>query len=609
MKKFLPYLCFIICFYSFSFEKHALIIAVGDYPTYSGYQKLHSENDAILLKKTLLTIGFKESNITVLLNENADKTGILKAFEKILSLIKPDDILFLHFSGHGQQVQDTNNDEADYLDEAFVPFGTLLNESSSYKGENHLIDDEVGFWIHEFRLKLGKNGHLFFLIDTCFSGSINRGENLISRGGYPHVKISKPSNSKTLHTTNTLNSNLSNYVTISASKGNELAYEYNEFGALTYAFTETLKSLNGSINISYGFLIERIRETIRKISPKQTPLLIGNEETIFLKNFDHESYLHYPFYQKKLENTYLIPAGSLNGINEHTDVEIINSNPKNQPETIKVNLDEINLVSSTFSHKNELNTKDLIVRVSKDNLFKKLNKVFIDSSAQSVINIVTLGKKIPTLNFVNDRFNADFIIKKNNNHLQLHYLKSNKTSFLPIKNNANIISFLKTQIVNYNKAIAFIEVPNSLKKDSLLKIKLLKKEISLNNILDLQNKATVTPDFNYELEIINLSLSPIYLQIFEIDSNYNIKRLVPNVDYNDYYSLQETFVEKNKSFILPLSFSPPFENITLKVIGLSEPISIPLSNNMSRGTKVSSNSFHNVLEHVNTLNLSIKKVE
>ncbi|MCB0424809.1 MAG: caspase family protein, partial [Mangrovimonas sp.] len=83
-------------------KKHALIIAVGDYPKSTGWKSISSANDVPLIKQALLNQGFLEENIMTLINDQATKQGIVNALELLKSQLKPGDIVVIHYSGHGQ---------------------------------------------------------------------------------------------------------------------------------------------------------------------------------------------------------------------------------------------------------------------------------------------------------------------------------------------------------------------------------------------------------------------------------------------------------------------------------------------------------------------------
>ena len=103
MKKILFALALSFCFQSIYAEKYALIIAVGDYPKKTGWSSISSVNDVPLIEQTLLNQGFSEGNIQVLINEEATYLGIKEALNKLLERVDADDVVVIHYSGHGQQ--------------------------------------------------------------------------------------------------------------------------------------------------------------------------------------------------------------------------------------------------------------------------------------------------------------------------------------------------------------------------------------------------------------------------------------------------------------------------------------------------------------------------
>ena len=91
MKKkiqFLALLFLFICSSSVLAKKHALIIAIGDYPASSGWGTISSVNDVPLIKQALLTQDFLEENIVVLKNEQATYSNIIEALKILQSKIE-----------------------------------------------------------------------------------------------------------------------------------------------------------------------------------------------------------------------------------------------------------------------------------------------------------------------------------------------------------------------------------------------------------------------------------------------------------------------------------------------------------------------------------------
>ena len=104
----------------------------------------------------LKSYGFKQNNIITLINQEATKRNIVKAFDLLTDRVKKGDRIYLHFSCHGQQVVDLNDDEPDGLDEAIIPYDAMRRfKSGVYEGENHLIDDEIEIYLDRLRTKTG----------------------------------------------------------------------------------------------------------------------------------------------------------------------------------------------------------------------------------------------------------------------------------------------------------------------------------------------------------------------------------------------------------------------------------------------------------------------
>lgn len=165
-------------------NKRALLIGISDYQCinkYGGWNNIHGKNDIDLLSSTLKNIGV---TVSYLYDRDATKTEILKALNKLVSQCKTGDIIYLHFSTHGQPFEDISGDENDGWDESIVPVDAQIEYiKGKYEGENHLIDDELHEYYTKIRKAIGINGILYVVIDACHAGTSYRGEDsLITRG-------------------------------------------------------------------------------------------------------------------------------------------------------------------------------------------------------------------------------------------------------------------------------------------------------------------------------------------------------------------------------------------------------------------------------------------
>lgn len=173
MKKLILILLFVCASLSTLSKERALLVGIGTYPNGSGWQKISSVNDVVLLKDVMP----KDYIVTTLVDDAATHKGIIQAIEGLIAESSPGDIVLIHFSCHGQQVVAINKtDEPDHLDEALVPYDALQKKSASYHGECHLLDDEIGELMTRLRLKVGENGLVVVTIDACFSDSMYKGK-------------------------------------------------------------------------------------------------------------------------------------------------------------------------------------------------------------------------------------------------------------------------------------------------------------------------------------------------------------------------------------------------------------------------------------------------
>ena len=164
--------------------KRALLVGISDYGNTiedpNKWANISGANDIELLKPLFKEQGFE---VTSLVDRQATHAGITKAFEKLIKSCKKGDLVYLHFSMHGQPFEDLNGDEPDGWDEALIPVDAQMYfEKGKYEGKNHLIDDELEKYVSTIRNKLGTTGKLFVVLDACHSGTSSRGDDDHVRG-------------------------------------------------------------------------------------------------------------------------------------------------------------------------------------------------------------------------------------------------------------------------------------------------------------------------------------------------------------------------------------------------------------------------------------------
>ena len=155
----------------------ALLVGIGNYNfAATGWPEIHGNNDVSLLEGKLKAKGFSVSQLV------ASTIG--------------GDVVYLHFSGHGQLVADMNNDEQKEFDQSFVCYDACFSPNykiagKDYRGQNHFIDDELFPYLNEIKKKVGKNGNVIVVFDACYSGGADRGEQIDNPDPESEVEWSK----------------------------------------------------------------------------------------------------------------------------------------------------------------------------------------------------------------------------------------------------------------------------------------------------------------------------------------------------------------------------------------------------------------------------------
>lgn len=319
-------------------DKHALIIAIGDYDTQkTGWPKLNSANDVGLVKGLLQNQGFDAEYIEVL-NDQSElkptKGVILAYFDRLIWKLSSGDIVFVHYSGHGQQVADFSGDEFDGLDEAIVPLGAPASSIFIDEGvdpanwfDAHITDDELASVVYKIRRRVGKNGHLIFVMDSCHSGSGTRGKNSVRGGKVPLV----PENWRMPEVAEAggfgLNSerqiqirrrkNLGKFVLFSGAGASELNKEVEGedgkgYGSLTYAMYEVFQTLKPGE--TYGSTFEKVRSEMITLVPEQNPTIEGDADYELFSGKIHKSRDFFDVLEVKSGNESTINGGRLQGI-------------------------------------------------------------------------------------------------------------------------------------------------------------------------------------------------------------------------------------------------------------------------------------------------------
>lgn len=252
-------------------RKRAFMVGISHYDTaLTGYQwnNINGVEDINLLSPILKKQGFY---LTTLLDEQATYQNITNQLSTFTNQTKKGDIVYLHFSAHGQPVEDLNGDEDDGWDEAIVPIDAYkIYKKGVYEGKKHLLDDQLNTYVNKLRTKVGPSGFLYVVIDACHAGTSSRANDETIRGtkvGFTYKnKVFKPSTQKRSHYKIESSNKMSNVMFLEACRPDQVNMEIKvsgkRYGPLSYNIAQALQTKPLSTNGNE--FLNQVRESIMK---------------------------------------------------------------------------------------------------------------------------------------------------------------------------------------------------------------------------------------------------------------------------------------------------------------------------------------------------------
>ena len=265
--------------------RRAIVIGIGQQED-KAWGKINGDRDVPYVMEMLKNAKFKMGNVKKLVNQQATKAAIVNAFKTLALQSKRGDIVYVHYSGHGQQMKDVHNDEKDGLDECWIPYDAYRKPCEKDRGEKHFTDDEVNYYLNAIRDKIGDSGKMLVVIDACHSGGATRGdEDEVVRGVEDIFEAIKSfiwgtsaDNGKADVNPNA-KENKERWITISAGKSDQVNIEMKSpaVGKLTYAIYNKVKESMGNDNDDF---FRRIRMFVNSNtgSRPQYPVMTGETD-------------------------------------------------------------------------------------------------------------------------------------------------------------------------------------------------------------------------------------------------------------------------------------------------------------------------------------------
>jgi hypothetical protein len=226
---------------------HALIIGINNYTDPSVPDLNYCVNDANDMHDTLIQNGWKDEEITLLLDGEATKNAILSAMDSMVKNADASDYILIFYSGHGTFIADSSGDETDGTDEAIVPVDYIYGNNSTL-----ILDDEIGECFASCKTEKGA-----FIFDSCNSGGFINKSGAISTGGF--IKRSPVAGEPQARYFNIMETkgpgangdlDVINIPVLTASGENEDSFEFPslQHGVFTYFILEAMHNRNADTN-------------------------------------------------------------------------------------------------------------------------------------------------------------------------------------------------------------------------------------------------------------------------------------------------------------------------------------------------------------------------
>ena len=533
-------------FFSQTKNKQALLVAVTQYDRQLSnsacrWKDLSTKEDIELMKQALLRSGFDSSQIIILAGK-ITKDQIIQAFKtQLITNAEPNGIYYFHFSGHGYQIPDDNNDEMDGFDEALVPADACNDEGKRKKGfdySKYLRDDELQVLLNELRTKVGAKGNVMVSLDACHSGTATRGSGefrgQVREPDADARNISESSNADFGIVTE--DKNLSPLTCFFASSEFELNKEYHsstlKCGSLSYALSKAITESN--TKTSYAALFDRVKNIMNSIVPGQTPHIEGEyNQEVFGGNIQEQAkYLKI----SKIESSKIlkIDGGLLSSFTENSIVgfyppdtrdyrtatpyikgKIISSEITNstvQLDSDFTDLEKINL-SWVYMLEKGITSNGIMIQVlsSNDNIGKSFKKKI---------------ESYPSYKITTDPTKTDVLV-------ELATFKGKKSDTLYVSNREGLICS-KTLVSNLKEL-------NDEEFNQILKSIISYEQVKMLRSLEIENS-----EYNMTIEIIPYKLK---------------EGIVKAKSSNDYIQLDSSYIYKKGSTIpeIPVGTSVQFK--------------------------------------------------
>ena len=263
---------------AFAQANRALLVGISNYSSNSATQwtDIHGANDVELIAATLKSQRFSIAKVT---NKQATAKRIRKELTSLVRSCRAGDVVYIHFSGHGQPFEDKSGDENDGWDESIIPYDAHKAYSKGrYEGSNHILDDELYGFFDQIRKKVGAKGFLCVVIDACHAGNTYKGveedEEIFVRGTKdafsPNGKKYRPRVNTNGHFVIKSSGTQCDILILEACRSYQSNYEIKQdgqyYGPLSYYVNKTLRSSRLTNSLSWVQEVKRLMDGDRRLT-------------------------------------------------------------------------------------------------------------------------------------------------------------------------------------------------------------------------------------------------------------------------------------------------------------------------------------------------------
>lgn len=221
-------------------------------------------NDAANMYEYLLTQGFQRENMTMMTDvaegiNVPTRANILAQLDRLAAIAKPEDEVFVHYSGHGTQSFDFEREESDLYDEVWCPI--------DFDRAGGIKDDEL-----KAHLVNKTKSTIIVISDCCHSGTmLDLRYNYIQTLLNTMITQQEPKYASTENRVICISGCQDFQTSADAWEHNSQTNQYQSQGALTANLLKVLRENPGQL--SYKSLMKKLLAALKTRGYSQIPRL------------------------------------------------------------------------------------------------------------------------------------------------------------------------------------------------------------------------------------------------------------------------------------------------------------------------------------------------